>query len=41
MYMIQAHMLHDMFIANPRWTTSGPSEEAEDRHVNAREIMAA
>jgi hypothetical protein len=41
MYMIQAHMLHDMFIANPRWTTSGPSEEAEDRQVNAREIMAA
>ena len=40
MYMIQAHMLHDMFVANPRWKMPEPEEEA-DRQLNAPDILAA
>ena len=41
MYMIQAHMLHDMFVANPRWKMPEPQEEEADRQLNAADILAA
>lgn len=41
MYMLQAHMLHDMFVANPRWKIQMPEAERPHRELNAREILAA
>jgi asparagine synthase (glutamine-hydrolysing) len=31
MYMMQTHMLHDMFVADPRWRATGPQLEAAHR----------
>jgi len=41
MYMIQAHMLHDMFIESPRWKTPRPQAPGPDRQVHTPEIVAA
>jgi asparagine synthase (glutamine-hydrolysing) len=41
MYMLQAHMLHDMFVANPRWKMPMPELERHGSELNARENLAA
>ena len=39
MYMMQTHMLHDMFVAAPRWATSGV-EPVEGRPERTLEVAA-